>query len=203
MRYRSPNFLRPFVLGLALVAAGCGSNNQPGPTQAKVAAPVKKAPSPADNLSPYLVSAVTTGKSGATMLQVKYELSGRPDVGEPVDVDLVIIPQADNIDSISGTVQGDDGVEITSGETIPPAEKPTFGNPIHRALKVRAKRDGIFTLSAAMTIETGGQALAPIYAMPIIAGNGLGEAGAPPAPGKGAAKPAPAAAKPAPAAATQ
>jgi hypothetical protein len=203
MRHRSPNSLLPFVLGLTLVAAGCGSNNQPGPTQAKVAAPVKKAPSPADSLSPYLVSAVTTGKTGATMLQVKYELSGRPDVGEPVDVDLVIIPQADNIDSISGTVQGDDGVEITSGETISPAEKPTFGNPIHRALKVRAMRDGIFSLSAALSIQTGGQTLAPVYSMPIIAGNGLGEAGAPSAPGQGVAKRAPAAAKPASTTATQ
>lgn len=203
MRYRSLNLLLPLVLCLALVAAGCGSNNQPGPTPAKVAAPVKKAPSPTDNLSPYLVSAVTTGKNGATMLQVKYELSGRPNVGDPVDVDLVIIPQADNIDSISGTIQGDDGVEIAEGATISPAEKPNYGNPIHRALKVRAKRDGIFTLSAALTIETGGQTLAPIYSMPIIAGNGLGEAAAPPTPGPGVAKPAPGAAKPAPTAAAQ
>ena len=201
MRYRSPNFLLPFVLGLNLVVPGCGSSSGPAPTPAKAAAPVKKAATPADNLSPYLVSAVTNGKNGAPMLQVKYELAGRPNVGDPVDLDLVIIPQADNIDSIAGTVQGDDGVEITSGETISPAEKPTYGNPIHRALKVRAKRDGIFTLSAALTIETGSQTLAPIYSIPVIAGNGLGEA-APPAPGQGA-KPTPGAAKPAPTAAAQ
>ena len=191
------------ALGLTLVAAGCGSKSETTPIQTKAAAPVKKAPSPGDSLSPYLVSAVTTGKNGATMLQVKYELSGRPDVGDPVDVDLVIIPQADNIDSISGTIQGDDGVEITSGETISSAEKPTFGNPIHHALKVRARRDGISTLSAALTIETGGQTLAPIYSVPIIAGNGLGEAGTPSAPGQGVVKPAPGAAKPAPPAAAQ
>jgi hypothetical protein len=195
--------LFPLALGLALVAAGCGSNNQPGPTQAKAAAPVKKAPSPLDDLSPYLVSAVTTGKAGATLLQVKYELSGRPDVGDPVDLDLVIIPQADNIDSISGSVQGDDGVEITSGETITPAEKPIFGTPIHRSLKVRAKRDGIFTLNAALTIQTGGQTLGPSYSMPVIAGNGLVEGGAPSAPAQSVAKPIPGAAKPAPTAAAQ
>jgi hypothetical protein len=201
MRYRSPDLL--LALGLSLLVAGCSSDKQPGPAQTKVAAPVKKVTTPADTLSPYLVSAVTTGKAGATLLQVKYELSGRPDVGDPVEMDLVIIPQADNIDSISGTVQGDDGVEITSGDTISTSEKPTFGTPIHQALKLRAKRDGIFTLSAALTIQAGGQTLGPIYSMPIIAGHGLADPGAAPAPGPGGAKPGPGAARPAPTAAAQ
>lgn len=191
MEARTLGFVPALVLGLALTLAGCGSKEGPAPTQAKRAAPVRKATSPADSLSPYLVGAVTTAKNGAGMLQVKFELAAHPEVGDPVDVDLVIVPQADNIDRITGTIQADDGLEVVSGESISTAEKLTFGTPIHHALKVRAKRDGIFTLSAALTIESAGQTLAPVYSMPLIAGNGLVDVGAAPPPAKSPAKPAP------------
>lgn len=191
MEARTFGLALALVLGLALSLAGCGSKSETTPKQARAAAPVKKAATPADSLSPYLVGAVTTAKNGAGMLQVKFELAAHPEVGDPVDVDLVIVPQADNIDRISGTVQADEGLEVVSGETISPAEKLTFGTPIHHALKVRAKRDGIFTLSAALTVESAGQTLAPIYSMPLIAGNGLVDAGATPAPAQSPSKPAP------------
>lgn len=181
------------VLGLALAAAGCGSQSEPAPAQPKAAAPVRKAASPADTLSPYLVSAVTTARNGA-LLQVKFEVGARPLVGTPVDVDLVIVPQADHIEQISGTVQGEEGLEVVSGSTIPAADKPVFGTPIHHSLKVRATRDGIFRLNAALTVEADGQTLAPVYSMPLIAGNGLAEAAANPAATRRTAKPPPTAA---------
>ncbi|HEY2274074.1 MAG TPA: hypothetical protein VGH61_01095 [Steroidobacteraceae bacterium] len=194
MRHLSRFFPALLVLGLVLAAAGCGSQSEPAPAQPKAAAPVKRTTSPAEALSPYLVSAVTTAKSGAPLLQVKFELGARPLVGTPVDVDLVIVPQADHIEQISGTVQGEEGLEVVSGSTIPTADKPIFGTPIHHSLKVRATRDGIFSLSAALTVEAEGQTLAPVYSMPLIAGNGLAEASASAAAPHSPAKPPPTAA---------
>ena len=194
MRHLSSFFPVPIILGLVLTAAGCGSQSEPTPAQVKAAAPVKKAPSPADTLSPYLVSAVTTTKTGAALLQVKFELGARPLVGDPVDVDLVIVPEADHIEQISGTVQGEEGLEVVSGGTIPAADKPLFGTPIRHSLKVRATRDGIFSLSAALSVESDGQTLAPVYSIPLIAGSGLREAPASPAAPRSAAKSPPTAA---------
>jgi len=191
MQHLSRSLLLALVLALALAAAGCGSKSAPAPKQARSAAPVRKVASPADNLSPYLVTAVTTGKSGASMLQVKFELGARPEVGDPFDVDVVIVPAADNIDQISGTIQGEEGLEVVSGGTISPTDKPIFGTPIHHALKVRAKKDGIFTLSAVMTLQSGTQTLGPVYSMPIIAGNGLVDVAATPVPSPKPPKPAP------------
>ena len=191
MEARTPRLAPGFVFGLvlALSVAGCGSRSQTAP-KPKAAAPVRAA-TPADSLSPNLVAAVATTKSGAGLLQVKFELAARPVVGETVDVDLVMVPQADTIDRITGTVQADDGVEVVSGGDISTTDKITFGTPIHHALKVRAKRDGIFTLAAALSIEAGGQSLAPVYSLPLIAGNGMADTGAAPTPTPGPAKPAP------------
>src|SRR5579859_655208 len=109
------------VLLLALCAAGCGSRQDPNAAaKAAKAAAVRKVASPADSLSPNLVGGVVTGKMGAALLQVRFELAGRPLVGEPVDVDMVVLPQADNIDQFSGTIQGDDGLEVVSGEVVAP-----------------------------------------------------------------------------------
>jgi hypothetical protein len=183
------NFSTCLVLVLALCAQACGSKSEPAaPGKSAKAAPVKKVASPADALSPNLVGAVATSKAGAGLLQVKFEIGARPVVGNPVDIDMVIQPAVDTIDQLSGTIQGDDGLDVVSGEVIPPTEKPAYGTPIHHAVKVLPKRDGIFTLSATMSVDSGGQSLNPVFAFPVIAGNGLSEAAATAAPGPSPAK---------------
>ncbi len=185
-----PNFSTGLILLLALCVAGCGSKSQPAPAAkaASAAAAKKKVASAADNLSPNLVGALATAKGGAALVQVKFEIGTRPAAGEPVDIDVVIQPVADTIDRLAGTIQGDDGLDIVSGDVIAPTDKPAAGTPIHHALKVLAKRDGIFTVSATLAVDAGGQTLSPVFAFPLIAGDGLSEAAATPAPGPNAAK---------------
>ena len=185
------NLAISLILLLALCTLGCGSKTDSGAAaKAAKAAAVKKVVSPADSLSPNLVGGVVTGKTGAALLQVKFELAGRPVVGEPVDVDMVVVPQADNLDQFSGTLQGDDGLEVVSGGEVAPTEKLQYGVPVHHSLKVLAKRDGIFTLSATMAVVSGGQTLNPVYSFPVIAGNGLADAAAALAATRAAGKPA-------------
>jgi hypothetical protein len=183
------------VLLLALCGTGCGAKQDPNAAaKAAKAAAVKKVASPADSLSPNLVGGVVTGKMGAALLQVKFELAGRPVVGEPLDVDMVVLPQADTIDQFSGTIQGEDGLEVVSGEVLAPTEKPVYGVPVHHSLKLLPKRDGIFTLNATMAIAAGGQSLNPVYSFPVIAGNGLADTATVPMAGSGPGKPSAAAA---------
>ena len=190
MRPTSGLFLA-LLSGLALGAAGCGSKDDGNtPVQPVKAASVKKPLSAVDQLSPNLVPAIATGKAGAGLMQLKFELGGRPVVGETVDIDLVIVPMADNLDRISGTIQGDDGLDVVAGDTIAPVEKPTYGNPVHHSLKVVARHDGIYVLTASMSVESGGQAQSAVFTLPVIGGNGLSDAGTVPAPGANPAKPA-------------
>ena len=186
------NLATSLILVLALCTVGCGSKNDSAAAAKAAKGPaVNKVASPADSLSPNLVGAAVTGKVGAQLLQVKFELAGRPMVGEPVDVDMVVLPQADNIERFSGNIQGDEGLEVVAGGDVAPTEKPVYGVPVHHSLKLLAKREGIFTLNATMAIATGGQSLNPVYSFPVIAGNGLpdlaGSPGAASGPGKPAA----------------
>ncbi|MGP8033421.1 MAG: hypothetical protein ACLPQ6_04685 [Steroidobacteraceae bacterium] len=183
MRQSALSLVLALGLGLALGAAGCGSKSDTGnPTNRVKAATVKKPLSPADQLSPNLVPAVATGKAGAGLLQVKLEMAAPPVVGDPVDIDMVILPSADNLDRFSGTIQGDDGLDIVAGDTIAPVEKPLYGNPVHHSLKVLAKHDGIYILTASIAVESGGQVQNPVFSFPVIGGNGLSDTGSAPGP---------------------
>jgi hypothetical protein len=120
-----------------------------------------------------MVSAVPANKPGAVPLQVKFELRGRPDLGQPVDVDLMIVPLTGTMDRVSGKVQADEGLELVDGAQIPATERPVQGVPIEHLIKVLPKRDGIFTFSAILTVESGGQSSTETFSMPLIAGAGL------------------------------
>lgn len=191
MRAPTRSLMLAVVLGLTLGGAGCGSRTDSAAAAKPITPVVKKPLSPLDQLSPNLVTAVVTGKAGAGLLQLKFELAAPPALGEPVDMDVVIVPTADNLDEISGTIQGEDGLDVIAGNTIAPVEKPTYGNPVHHALKVVAKRDGLYTLTANMSVATGGQVVNPVFAIPVIGGSGSSEGAAAPAPGQTPAKPAP------------
>jgi hypothetical protein len=177
--FREGLLLAPLA-ALSLLAAGCGSKNQPGLLERVVTKPhpAPKRAVPFDGISPDMVTAVSATK-GTAAVQVKFELTGRPDVGEPVDVNLVIVPLAVGLDEISGKIQAEDGLQILSGDVIAAVEKPVAATPISHTLKIRPQREGIFTLSTVISSEYGGQATTQTFAFPVIAGNGLADAAAP------------------------
>jgi hypothetical protein len=135
-----------------------------------------------DQLSRDMVSAVASTKPSAVPVQVKFELRGRPDVGQPVDIDLAIVPMSGSVDRVSGKVEAEDGLELVEGGDIAASDRPTEGVPIRHAVKVLPKREGIFTVRAALTVSSAGVASTESYSMPLIAGNPAGSPATPAAP---------------------
>jgi len=158
-------------LTAAVLLAGCNSGQPGGAAAAATAA--KKAGRPADALMHTMVSAVPANKPPAVPVQVRFDLKGHPDVGQPLEVDLAIVPQSATVDRISGTVAGDEGLELIEGEQIPPAEHLADGVPITHALKLRPLKDGIFTFTATLTVDSAGKTATETFRMPVIAGAGL------------------------------
>ncbi|HWX68442.1 MAG TPA: hypothetical protein VNY25_01950 [Steroidobacteraceae bacterium] len=162
-------------LALALAAAallgGCGSHSpgggSAGQTQPKTVA--KKAINPSDELSHNMVSAVASNKPSTLPVQVKFELRDRPDVGQPVEVDLAIVPMSASVDRVSGKVEAEDGLELIEGSEIAAADRPAEGVPIRHLVKVLPKREGIYTVRAVLTVDAAGVSSTEAYSLPVIA----------------------------------
>ncbi|HKD54819.1 MAG TPA: hypothetical protein VKB72_11465 [Steroidobacteraceae bacterium] len=205
-------------LAAAALLSGCGFGSKQdgatssGPTQAAARKPVN----PADAISANMVSAVALNKPAGVPVEVRFEIKDRPQIAQPVDVDLVIVPLSASVDRVSGKVQAEDGLDLVDGADIPPSDRPPEGVPIRHTIKVQPKRDGIFMFTAVLAVDAGGQTSMQTFTMPVIAGTGMpdlpapgaaapngraGVAGAAPAPGHASA--ALVAAKPVSAAAAQ
>lgn len=128
----------------------------------------RKAVNPADDTS-HMVSAVAASKPSTLPVQLKFDLHDRPDIGQPLEVDLAIVPMSASVDRVAGKVEGEDGLELLDGGQIAPTEHPTEGVPIRHSLKVLPKREGMFTLHAVLTVDAGGQASTGSYSVPVIA----------------------------------
>lgn len=164
--------MQSVIAPLALVALLCSCNGHDA--GAGAAGPAHKARN-ASAASPGLVAAVSPAGATPSGVQVKYELKARPQVGQPLDVDIVIVPVRDNVERISGKVSAEDGLEIVSGQDIADADKPAQGAPIHHSIQVLPKRDGIFTLLAVLNVDSAGQSTSQAFSMPVIAGAGIPE----------------------------
>jgi hypothetical protein len=161
------------AFSLAAALSACGSHQEPGAGTAAASQAHKQATQAANGLSPGMVAAVAPPGAGPGSVQVKFELQGHPDVAQPLDVDVVIVPVVGNVERISGKFSADDGLEVVSGQDIPVADKPLEGTPIHHSVKVLPKRDGIFTLTATLAVDATGRSTTETYSMPVIAGAGF------------------------------
>jgi hypothetical protein len=88
----------------------------------------------------------------------------------------VIVPVYGTVDRIVGKMSSDEGLDIVSGQDIPVADKPVEGTPIHHSVRVLPRRDGIFTLTAAVTVDSAGQSTSQTFSIPVIAGAGIPDA---------------------------
>jgi hypothetical protein len=165
------NLLLGFLVAQALSACGSGKSDGTEGVSSSTGIHPRKA-SPANQAMMRDMTGALAGNRTSVPVQVRFHLRERPDIGQPVDVDLAIVPAAE-IDRVSGQVQTDDGLDLISGAQIPPTDRPAQGSPIAHSLKVLPKRDGIFTFNVVLSVEYAGQNVTQTYSMPIIAGSGI------------------------------
>ena len=141
----------------------------------------RSAPGATDELSRKMVGAVAANKPSALPIQVKFELRDRPQVGQPVELALAIVPMSASVDRVSGKVEGEEGLEVVEGAQIAPTDRPAEGTPIRQSVKVLPRQDGIFTVHVVVSVDAGGQTSSEAYAIPVIAGSGAPDLPAKPA----------------------
>jgi len=166
---------RVVILMLGALAVGCdsaGDAAQPnGPAGGKHA---RKQVSPeAAALTANMVSAVNTG-TDSSPVDVKFELTQRPEVGKPVDISLVLIPTAP-LERLFARFQTDDGLELVKGAETEQIARPVSGTAISHTVTVIPKRDGIFTILAIVLMDSASESVSRNFSIPLIAGSGLSE----------------------------
>jgi hypothetical protein len=173
---------RNLILGLGALGILCGCGSGSHSAQAAKASAAAAAARKAAGASDTMVSAVTLNKTAtAVPVQVKFELRDRPEVAQPANIDLVIVPMSASVDRVSGKIESDDGLDLVDGAQIPAIDRPTEGVPIRHSIKVQPKRDGIFTFSAVLVVDSGGRSTTETFSMPVIAGVGMPDLPAKPA----------------------
>jgi len=156
--------------------AGCGSSSD---TAAKVDAKNKKAHAhltidPSSRSPADMVTAVTPAIEGPPA-EIKFELRQQPRAGQMLDVDIAVVADAPQIDRIYAKFQGSPGLDLVEGAELASVAKPAAGTVIRHVVRVLPKEDGIFTVSATVSVDLANDSITRSYSIPVIVGDGLPE----------------------------
>jgi hypothetical protein len=160
------------VLCSVLLAAACnrdGGNSLLGrpATAPKSSLATKKGPS-ADQQTAGMTVAVGIGKA-VLPLQLKFELADRPKSGQPLDINLALLPQIP-ADSALIQVSASDGLEVskTQGEVALPAIDE--GAVYRETVQVTPTKEGVLLVSVNLTLKHDDIEETKSYSVPIIVG---------------------------------
>jgi hypothetical protein len=161
---------------LLLGLSGCGSSSSASGdvAQAKSKKAVHPVADPSNRAPTDMVAAVSAGKGGPPV-GLRFELRSVPEVGQPLDVDLAVLPDAATIDRIGGQVRGGENLPVVEGGDLPDVEKPAHGSVIRHVVRLLPKQDGIYTLTAAIMVDLGTESITRTFAIPVVVGDGLPE----------------------------
>lgn len=160
------------VVGL-LAACGYLSGGA-HPLLASHAKPQPHAAQPLDPTARALAGMVeAVGPSGAQPpIELRFSIRNRPQVGQDDEVDYALIPQIGGLDTVRLVFGALDGLQVTNQEPPLVAIKPAAGVPILGSVTVRPTRAGLFTLTAAVDVESANGSVVWPFSIPVIAGDG-------------------------------
>jgi hypothetical protein len=160
-----------FVLTTTLVLCGCGSS-EPDPSSGTSPSGKPKPGRPAGR--PDMVAAVSASKSPGPV-EVRFALSGRPVVGQPLEIHLSLTPVAE-LDRLYARFQAGEGLDMVKGAETAHVDRPPRNTEIVHTVTVTPKSDGIFYVTAIVLCDSPTDSVSRIYSIPIIAGAGISEA---------------------------
>lgn len=113
-------------------------------------------------------------------VELRFSIRGRPQVGQDDEIDYALIPQVDGLDTIRVGFGSIEGLRVMDRGPTLAAIRPTTGVPIFGSINVRPLKAGLFTLTAAVAVETAAGSVVWPFTIPVIAGEGPAETAANP-----------------------
>jgi len=163
------------ALAMAFALPGCNSEPDPtGPATTTAGAAGKSASSPND-----MVAAFSANRPQTGLVDLKFLIAKRPQVGEPVEIEFALTPSV-QLEGLFARFQAADGLQVVSGAETAHLEHPAIGVAVGHRVTVLAKADGIYYVTAVVLADSEKESVARTFSIPIIAGQGQAEAPAEP-----------------------
>lgn len=164
--------LRGLALAAASLLAGCGWGGSHHPAPAPHPAPqIHSAPrqSPAAGALAAMVDAVGPSRSDPPV-NLKFSIRDRPVVGRDDEIRYALIPQAHGLQGLRVAFGSLGGLTVVSHIPAIGTVKPARGVPIFGSVIIKPDRAGLFTLTAAVAVESPSQTVMWNFNIPVIAG---------------------------------
>jgi len=160
----------------AALLAACGYFGGSSSAPVAQSAPNAHAAAPVDPAAKALAGMVeAVGPSGSQApVELRFSIRNRPEVGQDDEVDYALIPQVAGLQTIRlvfGAMNAS-GLQVVSHGPALAAIKPATGVPIFGSVTVRPVKAGLFTLTAAVAVESPDQSVVWPFTIPVIAGEG-------------------------------
>jgi hypothetical protein len=174
MGTRAADSFRLGCVALAAIAAlmtACGKADDEAVAQTPTKAQGGKKGIDASQVRADMVAAVSASKAGPPVA-LKFALHQRPMVGEPVDIEIALIPVT-ALERLFVRFQPSTGLTLVKGGESPQYENPVTGQALEHTLTVMASNDGIFYVTAAVVADAEDSSLTRTFSIPVIAGEGV------------------------------
>jgi hypothetical protein len=166
-----------WVPAMGLLAA-CGYFG--GSHSAVVLHPQPEAEQPLDPAQKALAGMVdAVGPSnGQYPVELKFSIRDRPVVGQDDEVDYALVPEVSGVDAIRVIFGAPGGLTVTNHGPSLVAVRPATAVPVFGSVTVRPIQAGLFTLTAAVGVQSPNRAEVWPFRIPVIVGEGAAQTAA-------------------------
>jgi hypothetical protein len=154
------------ALSSVLLCAACDDAPEPETSATPVTAPMGPKVAPPQALPPEMVTAVAAGKSVAEV-GLHFALRGQPTIGNPVDIDVALVPRAELI-SLAVAFESQQNLAVVSGEQFGPASDVAINKPLTHRVTLMPSAEGVYLLSASAKTETVDGTVTSTFSIPLI-----------------------------------
>jgi hypothetical protein len=159
------------IVSLCAALSACGWGDSDASAEAAKGPGPKVAAAPKQRT---MVAAVSGSRTPGAV-DLRFLLSNKPAVGQPLDIQFAITPMQDLQTLFIRFIAAGDGLEVTQGAETKHLEHPAVGASIDHTVRVIPKSDGIYYLTAVVVSDSDTESVSRNYSIPIIAGEGISE----------------------------
>ena len=162
------------LMALAALSTACGGKDEEAAStgEQQDAAPAAAASEPAPMSSApgdeRMANAVVAGKTAAAV-DLKYDVLAKPEVGQPVEVELVFIPRAP-ADTLEVEVTGIEGLTVVSGGALRFVDVQA-GQRYDGKVLVQAAAPGLYYIGLAAKMISKVQTEVRTFSVPVVVGS--------------------------------